>query len=93
MGFTVIPLFYDQVVLFLSNISVFIEDISSKYELNLGVLQTSISEISSNIIKNALYNPRPGMESGVSAKGTFGAETVILSPTWRGDTDRRCQAE
>jgi len=48
----IIPMLYDQILLFLSNISVFIADISSKYEINLGVLQTSISEISSNIIKS-----------------------------------------
>lgn len=48
----IIPMLYDQTLLFLSNISVFISDISSKYEINLGVLQTSISDISSGIIKN-----------------------------------------
>ena len=52
MGFTVIPLFYDQVVLFLSNISAFITDISSKFEIDLGVLQSSVSSISSNLLKN-----------------------------------------
>ena len=39
-------MFYDQVVLFLSNISAVITDISSKYELDLGPLQTSLSDIS-----------------------------------------------
>ena len=34
MGITVIPLLYDQVVLFLSNISAVITDISSKYEID-----------------------------------------------------------
>lgn len=48
----IIPMLYDQTLLFLSNISVFIADISNKYELNLGVLQTSITDISTNIIKN-----------------------------------------
>ena len=52
MGITVIPLFYDQVVLFLSNISAFITDISSKFEIDLGVLQKSISSISTDILKN-----------------------------------------
>lgn len=47
----IVPMLYDQTLLFLSNISVFISDISSKYEINLGVLQTSISDISSGIIK------------------------------------------
>lgn len=48
----IIPMLYDQTLLFLSNISVFISDISSKYEINLGVLQSSISDISSGIIQN-----------------------------------------
>lgn len=48
----IIPMLYDQTLLFLSNISVFVADISNKYELNLGVLQTSITDISTNIIKN-----------------------------------------
>ena len=46
MGITVIPLLYDQVVLFLSNISAVITDVSSKYEIDLGVLQKSISSVS-----------------------------------------------
>ena len=52
MGITVIPLFYDQVVLFLSNISAVVTDISSKFEIDLGVLQKSISTVSSDILKN-----------------------------------------
>lgn len=52
MGITVFPLLYDQTVLFLSNISAVITDISSKYEIDLGVLQQSISAISGDILKN-----------------------------------------
>lgn len=52
MGITVFPLLYDQVVLFLSNISAVITDISSTYEIDLGVLQQSITSISSDILKN-----------------------------------------
>lgn len=52
MGITVFPLLYDQTVLFLSNISAVITDISSKYEIDLGVLQKSISSISTDILKN-----------------------------------------
>ena len=52
MCITVVPLFYDQVVLFLSNISAVVTDISSKLEIDLGVLQKSISTVSSNILKN-----------------------------------------
>lgn len=52
MGITVFPLLYDQVVLFLSNISAVITDVSSRYEIDLGVLQQSISSVSSDILKN-----------------------------------------
>lgn len=52
MGMTIFPLLYDQIVLFLSNISAVITDISSKYEIDLGVLQKSISSISTDILKN-----------------------------------------
>jgi len=47
-----VPLLYEQTLLLLSNISKFIQDISTKYELNLGFLQTSISSISSDILKS-----------------------------------------
>lgn len=47
----IVPLLYDQVVLFLSNISALITDISSKYEIDLGGLQTSFSSISTDVIK------------------------------------------
>lgn len=58
IGFTilmcilVVPMFYDQVVLFLSNISAVITDISSKYEIDLGILQTSLSDISTTLLKD-----------------------------------------
>ena len=52
IGILVVPMFYDQAVLFLSNISAVITDISSKYELDLGIIQTSVSDISSDIIKD-----------------------------------------
>ncbi len=52
LGMTVVPLLYDQVVLFLSNISAVLTDISSKFEIDLGVLQESISSISTDILKN-----------------------------------------
>lgn len=52
IGIIVIPMFYDQVVLFLSNISAVITDFSSKYELDLGVLQTSFTDMSGTIMKD-----------------------------------------
>ena len=52
IGVIVVPMFYDQIVIFLSNISAVITDISSKYELDLGIIQTSVSDISSDVIKD-----------------------------------------
>lgn len=45
-----VPLLYEQILLFLSNISMFLSDLSMKYELNFGTLQSSLSDFSSNII-------------------------------------------
>ena len=45
-----VPLLYEQLLLFLSNISVFLSDISSKYEINIGSLQTTLTDLSKNII-------------------------------------------
>ena len=47
-----VPLLYEQTLLFLSNISVLLSDLSSKYEINFGSLQSSLSEFSSNIISS-----------------------------------------
>ena len=47
-----IPLLYEQILLFLSNISMLLSDLSMKYELNFGSLQTSLTDFSSNIIAN-----------------------------------------
>lgn len=74
----IVPMLYDQTLLFLSNISVFIEDISSKYELNLGVLQTSISEISSNIIKSIGAYISNGAVSVVNASISVITSLVII---------------
>ncbi|MEE3343001.1 MAG: AI-2E family transporter [Bacilli bacterium] len=51
IGIIVLPMFYDQMVLFLGNISTVVTDISSKYELDLGILETSISDISGDILR------------------------------------------
>lgn len=47
-----IPLIYEQLLLFISNISMFLSDLSTKYELNVGSLQSSLSDFSTNIISN-----------------------------------------
>jgi len=74
----IVPMLYDQTLLFLSNISVFVGDISSKYELNLGVLQTSISEISSNIIKSIGAYISNGAVSVVNASISVITSLVII---------------
>ena len=45
-----IPLLYEQTLLFISNISMFLSDLSLKYEINFGALQTTLTDFSSNII-------------------------------------------
>ena len=74
----IVPMLYDQTLLFLSNISVFVSDISTKYELNLGVLQTSISEISSNIMKSIGSYISDGAVSAVNASISVVTSLVII---------------
>lgn len=45
-----VPLLYEQTLLFISNISMFLSDLSTRYELNFGSLQSSLTEFSSHII-------------------------------------------
>lgn len=47
-----IPLLYEQILLFLSNISMLLSDLSTKYELNFGGLQATLSDFSTNIISS-----------------------------------------
>ena len=47
-----VPLMYEQTLLFISNISMFLSDLSIKYEINFGGLQTTLTEFSSNIISS-----------------------------------------
>jgi len=47
-----IPLLYEQILLFISNISMLLSDLSMKYELNFGGLQSTLSDFSSNIISS-----------------------------------------
>lgn len=62
-----IPLLYEQILLFLSNISMLLSDLSTKYELNFGALQSSLTEFSSNII------------SGLGSSLSDGAINVVNS--------------
>lgn len=45
-----VPLIYEQTLAFLSNISMFLSDLSTKYEINFGGLQSALTNVSSNLI-------------------------------------------
>lgn len=47
-----VPLLYEQILLFISNISMLLSDLSAKYEINFGGLQTTLADFSSNIISS-----------------------------------------
>ena len=78
LGITVFPLLYDQIVLFLSNISAVITDISSKFEVDLGVLQKSISSISTDILKNIGNSISSGALSFLNASITVITNLIII---------------
>lgn len=74
----VIPLLYDQVLLFISNISTFVSDISSKYEINLGTLQTTLAEASTDIIKSFGNYISNGLVGIINASFGIVAAAVII---------------
>ena len=74
-----IPLLYSQALLFLSNISTFMSQMSSRYEINLGVLQSSVSDISTNLMKTVGSSISSGAVSIVNASlGFFAGAVVVL---------------
>ena len=74
-----VPLLYEQTLLFLSNISVLLSDLSSKYEINFGSLQSSLTEFSSNIIKNLGSSISNGAISVVNASvGVLSSAIVVI---------------
>jgi len=74
----IIPLLYEQTLLFISNISTFIADISSKYEINLGSLQSTLSDFSSDIIKSFGNNLSSGAVGLVNSSFSFVAAFVVI---------------
>ncbi len=74
----VIPLLYDQVLLFISNISTFVSDISSKYEINLGTLQSTLTEASTDIIKSFGNYISNGLVGIINASFGIVAACVII---------------
>ena len=74
-----VPLLYEQTLLFLSNISVLLSDLSSKYEINFGSLQSSLSEFSSNVISSLGSSISNGAISVVNASvGVMSTAIVVI---------------
>ena len=74
-----IPLLYEQILLFLSNISMLLSDLSSKYELNFGGLQSSLTEFSSNIISSLGSSISDGAINAVNASvNVFSTGIVVI---------------
>lgn len=74
-----IPLLYEQILLFISNISVFLSDLSTKYEINFGSLQTALTDFSTNIISNIGSSISNGAISVVNASvGVITTGIVVL---------------
>ncbi len=74
-----VPLLYEQILLFISNISVFLSDMSSKYEINFGSLQASLTDFSTNIISSIGSSISNGAISVVNASiGVITTGMVVL---------------
>lgn len=74
-----VPLLYEQILLFISNISMFLSDMSMKYEINFGGLQSSLADFSTNIISNLGSSISDGAISVVNASfGVFSTGIVVI---------------
>ncbi len=77
-----VPLLYEQLLLFFSNISVLISDVSTRFDLNMGSLQSSLTEFSNNIISNISKAISNGAISIVSSSiNTLSRAVVVLAST------------
>lgn len=74
-----IPIVYNQTLSFLSNLSIFVSDIASKYELNLGNLSGALADISSDIVKNVGSYISNGAISILSSSAAFVTAAVIIT--------------
>ena len=72
-----VPLLYEQLLLFLSNISVFLSDISSKYEINIGSLQTTLTDLSKNMINKVGASISTGALSILSTSISFLSMAIV----------------
>ena len=74
-----IPLMYEQILLFISNISMLLSDLSTKYEINFGTLQTSLTDFSSTIISSLGNTISSGAINAVSSSvGVFSTGIVVM---------------
>ena len=74
-----VPLLYEQILLFISNISVLLSDLSSRFEINLGGLQSSLTDFSTNIISNLGSSISNGALSFVNASfGVMSTAIVVI---------------
>ncbi len=73
-----VPLLYEQVLLFLSNISVFLSDVSSKYEINFGNLQSSLTNFSSDIISSIGSSISNGAISAISSSFSVLSSAIVV---------------
>ena len=73
-----VPLLYEQILLFISNISVFLSDLSMKYEINFGGLQSSLKEFSANIISGLGDSISNGAISVVNASFGVLSTTIVV---------------
>ena len=74
----VIPLLYEQTLLFISNYSTFLTHISSKYEVNFGELQSTLSDFSSNLITEFGNSISAGAMGIVNASFSIIAAFVVV---------------
>ena len=73
-----VPLLYEQILLFISNISVFLSDMSTKYEINFGSLQSTLTDFSTNIITNLGSSISSGAISIVSSSIGVATNGIIV---------------
>lgn len=73
-----VPLLYEQILLFISNISMFLSDLSMKYELNFGGLQSSLADFSSNIISSLGSSISDGAISAVNSSVSVISTGIVV---------------
>lgn len=78
LAITTIPLLYEQALLFISNISVFLSDLSTKYEINLGNLQTTLTDFSTNIMTNIGSKISDGAITLVNTSVSFMSSAIVV---------------